>query len=143
MDKKVFIQKYYCHSVQKVWDCITRAEHIEKWFLPKAEFELKVGEEYLFSAEPMGEWDGKLFGEILEIDEMKKLVYTFNSSMIKYPMKVTWLFEEKDGGTLLTVIHSDFDKISDAPRHYSDIDEGWTRCFTDISKYMNEKYGCL
>ena len=69
MDKKVFIQKYYCHSVQKVWDCITRAEHIEKWFLPKAEFELKVGEEYLFSAEPMGEWDGKLFGEILEIDE--------------------------------------------------------------------------
>lgn len=137
MNNKVYIQKFFKHPTTKVWDAITKSENIEKWFLKKADFKPEVGYKYKLEDEPFDNWDGFLYGEVKEVDEYKKIVYTFDSNNLTFPMEVTWTLTAQDNGTLLTVIHSDFDKISDPQKHFISIDIGWTRCVFELTKFIN------
>ena len=98
--------------------------------------ELKVG----------GQWrsvgvdrDGKPFevsGEFLEIDPPRKLVQTWAPKWVEgAPTKVTYLLEEIEGGTRITVRHEGFGAAAAACQSHA---AGWERVFTWLASWLEQ-----
>ena len=100
--------------------------------------EIQPGGKYHLTSEARDGWDGNLVGEVLEVDPPRKFVHTFNSNQLNYPMRVTWILEAaEDNSTLVTLTHSDFDKIGEAAKHARSIDGGWSNCMLELTNYIN------
>ncbi len=139
MQNLIKIEKFFNHPLQKVWNAITEEQSVSKWFLP-GNFKAETGYKYELTGKPSGNWDGRLYGTVLEVDEPKRLVYTFKTNELDSEMTVTWNLTEKDGGTLISLVHSDFDKlINNVDYLFNDISKGWNMCFTDLEKYLTDK----
>ena len=75
-----------------------------------------VGHRFNFRTQPMGDWNGVVDCEVLEVIPEKKLVYTWNGGSAKndgYGHKlettVTWTLEpQTSGATTLKLVHHGF-----------------------------------
>lgn len=125
--QKLVIVREFTASIELVWKAWTEEEHYKKWWGPKdyscpvCKIDLRVGGKYLFCMlSPKGNeyWTT---GEYLEISAPTKLVYTDsfsdkNGNAIPPPpdvtsngmpeiVKVTVVLIEKEGKTIMTLIH--------------------------------------
>ena len=126
------------HPIQKVWNAISQAEHISRWFM-KADFEARPGYRYQLNGKARDEWDGILKGEILEANPPHFLAYSFESNELIHPMRVTWTLSEIAEGTLLRLEHSGFSKLAqNAERLETDITQGWTKHLGLLQDFLEE-----
>lgn len=86
---------HYEQPPEKIWRAITDSETLAKWMMPN-DFKPELGHEFQFRSKPMGGWDGIARCKVLEIDPPRRLVYSFESNMIKTVVRFT-LEPEKDG----------------------------------------------
>jgi uncharacterized protein YndB with AHSA1/START domain len=94
-----------------------------------------VGHKFNFRTRPMGDWDGIVHCEILEVDELNKLVYTWRSgsdNSENYEQRldttVTWtLTPTPTGGTLLNLVHYVFQPDSAV---FDILNQGWRSMIT-------------
>jgi uncharacterized protein YndB with AHSA1/START domain len=106
----------------KVWEHITDSKKIAGWFHPN-NFEARVGA--AFTIECHAE-DGRVSGVVKEIVPQKKLVYSFQSKMIKVETLVTITLATEGKSTRLTLIHSGWDKLPPDEQNISDeFNGGW------------------
>jgi uncharacterized protein YndB with AHSA1/START domain len=103
----IFIEKTFKAPVHLLWKAITEREHTKKWYFDfPEEFRLKVGQEFEWSAgEPGGkQWLHK--GKMLEIEEGKKLVHSWEYPGYSGTSVVTWdLTPIDDQNTRLNFSH--------------------------------------
>lgn len=116
----VIVEQYFSLPKETVWEAITVHEQMIKWYFDNIpEFETKLGFKTEFVVES-GDRKFTHLWEIIEINPMNKIVYTWNFS--EYPGFGHVAFElfEKDGGTLLrltNVVTEDFpDEIPEFKR---------------------------
>jgi uncharacterized protein YndB with AHSA1/START domain len=108
--------------VAKVWEHITDSKKIAGWFKPNT-FEARVGAAFTIECH---EEDGQVFGVVKEIVPLKKLVYTFQSKMIKIETLVTITLAPEGKSTRLTLIHSGWDALPPDQQNVSDeFESGW------------------
>lgn len=141
MQSELKFEKFLNHSINDVWNAISKGEAISEWW-SKADFKPETGYEYKVQFPSNPNWDGIIFGKVLEVKPPHRLVYTFNNAGkfgVNYDMNVIWQLEEKNGGTLLTLIHQDFDKLpADVQKHLESINGGWTHFLNVLEEYMSK-----
>jgi uncharacterized protein YndB with AHSA1/START domain len=99
----------------KVWRALTEPELLAAWLMPN-DIAPVVGHAFSFRTQPMGDWNGIVDCEVLEVVPESRLVYTWNGGSArnddyghKLETTVTWTLEPaSDGGTLLKLVHHGF-----------------------------------
>lgn len=130
-----------------VWDALVNPEQTQKYmFGCKAISDWKKGDSLLWE----GTYEGKSMvfvkGEIVEIEPLEKLVYTVidpnNSAIPDVPenyLTVTYLLEEKNGITVLTVTQGDYSIVAEGEKRYKESynnGEGWNPILLEIKKML-------
>ncbi|MEL6426997.1 MAG: SRPBCC domain-containing protein [Pseudomonadota bacterium] len=114
---------YLAATPEKVWDYLTRAEHLAKWYHAAAA-DLDAGADY-----QLNNTDGEkiVWGTVLEWEPPKRLVTTFEAGPLGGgETTVAWDLEPLEGGTFVTLTHSGVLAIGDhGPRTLHAIDSGW------------------
>jgi uncharacterized protein YndB with AHSA1/START domain len=87
---------------ERVFELVATPEGVAKW-APYTKFEPRVGGQYDFIK---GEWHAT--GEITEIDPPRLVAYTWDwlNQPLGVRTEVRFELEERDGGTLLNLIHT-------------------------------------
>ena len=120
---------------EKVWKALTTAELIGQWLMPN-DFEPVVGKRFTFKTKPIGDWDGVVHCEVLEIVPHRRLVYSWkggsdsNDSSSNYGSKldsvVTWTLQPEGRGTRLRLVHAGF-RSPQNDFTYDAMSPGWGR----------------
>jgi uncharacterized protein YndB with AHSA1/START domain len=129
MKKMIKYNWFFEQSPETVWKYLTTSELIAQWLM-KNDFELVLGRKFMFRANPHPdlEFDGNVYCEILEINPMKKLVYSWKSGdgegKINVDSLVTWILIPKNGGTELILEHSGLDDLKNVML-FQAMNKGW------------------
>ena len=113
----------------EVWRALTDPKLLAMWLMEN-DINPVVGHRFNFRAKPMGNWDGIVYCEVLEVDEPNKLVYSWKGGDGKNDAHghlldtvVTWtLTPSASGGTKLNLVHYGFDPNDYA---FSILSQGW------------------
>ena len=107
----------------EVFNGLIDPQQLERYMANKATVEPRVGGKYDFG------WEGNGPIKILELEPNRKLTY----SWLDQDTVVTWILEDSEGGTRLTLVHSGFAK----DRSTDDYTAGWWK-FINCLKSMVE-----
>jgi uncharacterized protein YndB with AHSA1/START domain len=99
----------------EVWNALTQPALLSQWLMEN-DIQPTVGHRFNFRAKPMGDWDGIVYCEVLEVDEPNMLVYSWKGGSDKnenyghlLDTTVTWtLTPTVTGGTKLNLVHFGF-----------------------------------
>ena len=133
-------------SPQKIWDALINPEKTKIYmFGCETVSDWKVGSQLLWK----GNYEGKemvfVKGDIFEIDDFKKLVYTVfdpNSTMEDIPqnyLTVSYELSVEDNQTLFSVTQGDYNKVAEGEKRYKDSynnGEGWNPILIQIKKLV-------
>lgn len=132
IEKKVVINS----PVAEVWKALTDPAKIEQWMLMPNNFKPELNRDFSFKAE----MDGNKFDikcKVLEIDESKKLVYSWSAPIFEGITTVRIQLKSENGGTELTLVHSGFaESEKDAMESHS---KGWELRFVEKLKEVAER----
>jgi uncharacterized protein YndB with AHSA1/START domain len=114
-NEQIVVEYAFPHAPAKVWRALTEPELLAGWLMPN-DIAPVVGHKFNFWTQPMGDWNGVVDCEVLEVVAEKKLVYTWIGGSTKnegYGQRldttVTWTLEPQTaGGTLLKLVHHGF-----------------------------------
>jgi uncharacterized protein YndB with AHSA1/START domain len=141
--KDIVVEGVLPEPVEKVWKALTTAALIERWLMPN-DFEAVVGKRFTFKTKPMGEWDGVVHCEVLEVTPCEKLVYSWKGGAdnnAKYGSAldtlVTWTLAPHDGGTHVRLIHSGF-RTPENDFAFNAMSPGWMRVLQGIEREARE-----
>lgn len=118
IEKDLFIKA----TPQRVFQALTEQAELERWFLVKAELDLRPGGAISF------EWDRARgvynFGTILILDPPHRLSYTWEA-MESSPTPVTFELTAENDGTRLHLIHSGIGEGKEWDHYYTLRNNGW------------------
>lgn len=101
-------------SIEQVWNALTDSDMLAKWIW-KNDFKPTVGEKFQFRSEPNEWWDGIVNGEVLEVEELHKLSYTWASA--GETTTITWTLKtDSDDGTHLHFEQTGFSEETKATK---------------------------
>ncbi|UUO04915.1 SRPBCC domain-containing protein [Blastopirellula sp. J2-11] len=129
------IRRAFPYSAELVFDAWLDPEVARQWLFATATGEMKtvemnpvVGGEFLL-AEQRGETLAEHFGEYLEIDRPRRLVFAFATIRNEEPTRVTVEIAPTDAGCILTLVHEMDPKWIE----YKDRSEaGWTKLLENL-----------
>lgn len=102
------IKVEYPHAPQKVWQALTRPEAIAAWLMPN-DFKPEVGHKFTLRTDPQPGFDGIVHCEVLELDEPKRLSFSWRGGPID--TVATFELAPTDNGTELTFTQTGFEGI--------------------------------
>jgi uncharacterized protein YndB with AHSA1/START domain len=135
MNKEIRHVWFFPHPAETIWEYLTDSELLSQWLM-KNDFKPIVGHQFSFKSSPYPaiEYDGNVYCEVLEISAQKKISYSWKFGPA--PGKtiidslVVWTLTTKNGGTELSLVHSGFTDLRQAPA-YEAMNTGWQ---TNINK---------
>src|SRR5436309_15744791 len=74
--RDIVVEDVVLQPPEKVWKALTSAELISRWLMPN-DFEPVVGKRFTFKTRPMGDWDGVVHCQVLEVVPLRRLVYSW------------------------------------------------------------------
>ena len=110
------------HPPEKVWRALTEPALLAEWLLPVIGLKLEPGAEFTFKTQPYPGWDGTVNCKLVEIEEHRKLTYTWNVPFLE--TVVTFTLTPTASGTHLSVVQSGFKE--DQKREFGGARYGWT-----------------
>jgi len=120
--------------VAKVWEHLTDPARIAGWFMP-TDFKPEAGSPFVLNSH----CSGQVSCVVKEVVPQRKLVYTFKPPQLSSESLVTFLLEEIDRTTRLTLIHSGFEKLKPEETGIIDeFDQGWEGHFLKRLKALLE-----
>ena len=107
MSREIRMKRDYPYPPERVWRALTDSRALAQWLMPN-DFEPRVGHKFQFNVGPQWGWRGFVDCEVLEVEEPRRLSYTWVGDPKHPPMVVTWTLEPIPGGTRLVLQHRDF-----------------------------------
>lgn len=137
MTKTIKKERVFNHSIDQVWNAITKAEEISTWFL-KADFKPQEGYKYTFNSS--GEECSPIIGEVLEANPYT-LVYTWIVKDNPAKTTVTWKLEDQGNSTKLYLEHSGIENYTGetAVEMFNSFNGGWDNCINLLTGYLKEE----
>jgi uncharacterized protein YndB with AHSA1/START domain len=118
---------------QRVWDAVTKADQIARWFAPDADFSqdgdkitMKVGDMFVAVAK-------------IEVNDPPRQITT--RSLPDMLTTTTYLLEEENGGTRFTVIEAGLESLDEEARRQR-LDQngkGWEMALGNLKAYLDGK----
>jgi len=127
--KSNVVERTLAHPPQKVWRALTSSDLIATWLMQN-DFEPRVGHRFNFRAKPIPNmWNGVTDCEVLEVDEPRRLVYSWNASGEEandgIKTVVTWTLAPDGGGTHVRMEQAGFRPQDEVGRQA--MGGGWPR----------------
>jgi uncharacterized protein YndB with AHSA1/START domain len=94
------------HSPQKVWRALTDPVLLAEWLLPTLGFKLEPGVAFTLKAQAYPGWDGTVKCQMVEIELLRKLSYTWSVPFLD--TVVTFTLTPTASGTQLSIVQSGF-----------------------------------
>jgi len=116
LEKELFIKA----PPERVFQALTRKEDLERWFLVKAEVDLRPGGAINF------EWGPGMIeiGKVLVFEPPCRLSYTWEA-FEPSPTTITFELTAESGGTRLHLSHTGIGHGEDWDDYYSSVSGGW------------------
>ncbi len=76
MKRTIHRKQFLPYPTAQVWEALTDHNMLGKWFMEN-DIQPVVGHEFTFRMEPQKGWDGITYCTITDIDENKKIAYTY------------------------------------------------------------------
>ena len=138
------------HPKEKVWECLTKAELMNKWLMNN-DFETVVGHKFMFRSKPVPQldFDGNVFCEVLEIVPYKFLSYSWKGGAgdgaINVDTLVKWTLTPKGDATELLLEHTGFKEPLNS-NIYAAMNKGWddniSKKVTALLNTNDDEPGC-
>ena len=109
------------HAPARVWRALTDPTLLTEWLLPVLGLELEEGRAFRFQAPPQPGWDGTVSCRLLEIDEPRRLRWSWTVGDLD--TVVTFTLEPTPSGTRLLLVQSGF--TPDQKRNLAGARYGW------------------
>jgi uncharacterized protein YndB with AHSA1/START domain len=99
---------------ERVWRSLTEPTLIAQWLMPNT-FAPVLGHRFTFQARPVGDWDGVVECEVLEIEAPQRLRFSWHSGShrsttygSRLETTMTWTLTAVEGGSWLHMAHDGF-----------------------------------
>lgn len=93
-------ERTYPYPPDAVWSALTDARAIRQWWVD-TDFRPEPGVRFFFQDTPQGSWDGRVTGEVLEVDPGRRVRFSWSGG--GHETEVTWTVEPAPGGSRVTV----------------------------------------
>ena len=130
--RTLVIERVFAHPLEKLWRALTESSLLAQWLLNN-DFEPQVGRKFQFRSEPMPQWNGIIDCEVLVVDPLKKLSYTWGSLGLE--SVVLFTLTPDTSGTHLRMEHSGF--RADQDRAYGGAKYGWQNFFNGLERVLD------
>jgi uncharacterized protein YndB with AHSA1/START domain len=141
--RDITVEALLAHPPDTVWKALTTSEMIADWLMPN-DFAPVKGKRFTFKTKPIGNWDGIVECEVLEIETNRKLVYSWVGGSDANPgygskldSVVTWTLTPVEAGTRLRMVHSGF-RSPDNDLAFGAMSPGWARIMERISRAISD-----
>jgi uncharacterized protein YndB with AHSA1/START domain len=129
--RTLVIEREMPHPAEKIWRALTQSRLIEEWLM-KNDFQPVVGHPFNFRANPVPNWNGIIDCEVLEVEPISRLSYSWGSMGLK--SVVAWTLTPTEGGTHLRMEHSGFRSEEDAA--YKGATYGWNKFIGSLERVV-------
>lgn len=129
--RSLVIERVFPHTPEKLWRALTETPLIAQWLL-KNDFAPTVGHKFQFRSEPMPQWDGVIDCEVLVVDPLKQLSYSWNALGLE--SVVLFTLAPTQGGTHLRMEHSGF--RPDQQTAYQGANYGWQKFLGGLERVL-------
>ncbi len=141
MQKDIRHSWFFKQSPEVVWEHLTNSELIAQWLMAN-DFKPVVGHQFRFTTKPQPGFDGIVYCEVLEVNPLKKVAYSWkggpSKGKINLDSVVTWTLTPKDGGTELLLEHAGFKGLKNYMA-YLMMNMGWKgHVIKKFGKLLNE-----
>jgi len=136
--RTLVIERELPHPPEKVWRALTDSALISQWLLQN-DFQPSVGHQFKFRAPPMPQWNGIVDCEVLELEQHRRLAYSWNvgpDAAQGIRTVVTWTLTRTPGGVLLRMEQSGFRADQDA--NYKGASYGWQRFMAGLERVLSQ-----
>jgi len=93
-----------------VWKMVTDSKMISQWLM-ETNIKPERGFKGYFKMKPMPGFDGNIQSEVLEVEENKLFLFTWQGGWMKNPTTIRFTLQPKANGTLLILEHWGFEGI--------------------------------
>ena len=129
IEKDLFIKA----TPQRVFQALTEKAELERWYLTKAELDLRPGGEISF------EWDRAMgvynFGKILVLEPPHRLSYTWEA-LEPSPTIVTFTLTRENDGTRLHLSHTGIGEGEEWDHYYHSRNSGWSMHLNNLIAWL-------
>ncbi|RYJ42582.1 SRPBCC family protein [Flavobacterium beibuense] len=138
--KPLTLERTYNATADRVWSAITDVSKMRQWYFNLEAFEPRVGFKFQFAAGCEGEDDYIHLCEVTEVDECKKITYSWKYEDREGMSYVSWeLFPEGDK-TKLVLTHKGLETFPPHKDFTRDsFNGGWTHFLGALQEYVENK----
>jgi uncharacterized protein YndB with AHSA1/START domain len=129
--RTVVIERTFPHPPEKLWRALTESPLIAQWLLNN-DFEPVVGKKFQFRSEPMPQWNGVIDCEVLIVEPLKRLSYTWGA--LGLDSVVLWTLTPAEGGTHVRMEQSGFRPDQDFA--YKGANYGWQKFIGGLERVL-------
>ena len=136
----IVVEDVLPHAPAIVWTALTSSALIARWLMPN-DFEPIVGRRFNFRRPPMGEWNGVVDCEVLEIVSERRLVYSWTGGFgtpLDLDTVVTWTLTPVEAGTRLRMVHAGF-RVPENAVAWEAMSPGWGQVMRGIARVLAEE----
>jgi len=127
LEKEQFINA----SPERVFRALTEPAELERWFVHKAEVDLRPGGAIRLEWAP----DAVETGTILVLEPPHRLSYSWHA-LEPSPTTITFELSAENGGTRLRLIHTGIGEGEDWDRYYTSVNSGWNAHLTNLTAWL-------
>ena len=131
--RTLVIERVFPHPPEKVWRALAESPLLAQWLL-KNDFEPVAGRKFQFRNEPVKNWDGVIDCEVLVVDPLERLSYSWSSLGLR--SVVLFTLTPAEGGTHVRLEHSGF--RPDQQAAYQGANYGWQKFFGGLDRVLGE-----
>ena len=104
MREQVKLNVFYPHPAEKIWQALTDRRILNAWMM-KNDFEPCIGHKFKFESNSLPGLEATIYCEVIELNEPKRLAYTWQDSNTAEASLVIWTLTPVEGGTQLELRH--------------------------------------
>jgi uncharacterized protein YndB with AHSA1/START domain len=147
---EIRVVRDYAHSPAKVWRALTDPELLPLWSMRPEGFSLEVGARFKFYGKPNAGWRGFVECEMLEVEPLSRLRYSWVGNDDADKLIVTYTLEPRGTGTRLTVVHTGFQGVGGfmlakfimGPGWRKTLDQDFSAVLANTDEAGTRRHGC-
>ncbi|OUR94638.1 hypothetical protein A9Q87_03115 [Flavobacteriales bacterium 34_180_T64] len=139
MNDRIKKEKVFNHSIEKIWNAISKGEELTAWFI-QADFKAETGYQYTFTSKPNEKGCTTIRGEVKQSNPYT-LIYSWIVADTNVETIVKWELESIENGTKLYLEHSGISnyKGETAIAMFESFNGGWDGCIKLLTDYLKQE----
>ena len=133
--RSLVIERVMPHAPEKIWRALTQGALIAEWLMAN-DFQPVVGHKFTFRMEPIAHWNGVTDCEVLAVEPLKRLSYSWSASGAEaangLKTVVTWTLTPAEGGVCVRMEQSGFRPQDE--RNYKGASYGWQKFVAGLDR---------